>query len=105
MNTDPLYGHVCLSCGQVWALDDGYAKHSDATGKKCRDVSGSSSCPSPLGPVARRPWGPEGVIAELRYEARYDHGWMPPPPEQVEAFMAEGLARIAHVVGERKDTE
>lgn len=94
MNT-PAYGFLCLSCGQVWGPDAGYPKHRDATGWKCRDVTGSSSVPTLMGPVAQRPWGPEGILAELRWEATYDHGWMPPPPEAVEAHMAEGRALIA----------
>lgn len=92
----PAYGFLCLSCGQIWGPDDAYVKHSDpATGEKCRDVTGSSSVPSLVGPVADRTYGPEGLIAELRWQANYDYGYHPLSPEAVEQWMVEGRARIA----------
>ncbi len=96
----PAYGFVCLSCGLVWGPDDGYAKHTDPrTGEKCRDVSGSSSVPSLVGPVADTVWGPDGIWSELLHEARYDHGWLPPTQDAIDAHMADGAARIRAALG------
>jgi hypothetical protein len=91
----PAYGFICLSCGQTWGPEDGYVKHTDpATGEKCRDITGSSSVPSKMGPVAERPWGPRGVYSELDWEANYDYGYMPPTQDAVRAYLDAGQARI-----------
>lgn len=101
----PAYGFICLSCGQVWGPEDGYVKHDDpATGVKCRDVTGSSSVPTKLGPVAESPWGPLGIYAELHYDATYDGGCCPPSAAAVAHHEREGEARIERALGTFRET-
>lgn len=100
MRSAPAYGFICLSCGQVWGPEDGYVKHSDPeTGEKCRDITGSSSVPSKMGPVAEQPWGPEGIYREIHWEATYDHGCLSPSPETVERHEASSRELIARALG------
>lgn len=100
----PVYGHICLTCGQTWPHDAWPGKHIDpATDAKCRDVTGSAASPVTMSPVATRPWGPEGAIANLRWEAEYDHGSLStiPSRDQIELFMRDGVHRLEHVLSRR----